>query len=177
MVKIIESIDTNSKAEISMVTEAVTIEWPTEKELPTPGEFASLNRLIQARYPALAANDQKETEQFWSAFIYLFFARRADAPNQKVANDTWVQEANDWLLANARGFVPTTAKALVSAAIVHGIKYSEPPWPKLGLGHGTRSEMQPSAWNKVLESELPAPTPIARMFDGSIGSQIRSSAY
>ena len=32
---------------------------PTEKELPTSGEFASLNRLIQARYPALAATDQK----------------------------------------------------------------------------------------------------------------------
>ena len=126
--------------------------------------------LIAARYPALAATDQKEYDQFWSAFIYLFFARRADAPNQRVANDTWVEQANSWLLDNGRGFQPTTAKALVAACIVHGIPYSEPPWPKLGLAHGTRSEMQPSAGGRVLEvGQLPAPTAIARVFDGSIG--------
>ena len=176
MVSIVESINSGSLADKSMISEAVKIDWPQVKDLPSPGEFASLNRLIAARYPTLAATDDKSTQQFWAAFTYLFFARRADGPNQKVDNDTWVEQANSWLLDNGRGFQPTTAKALVAACIVHGIPFSEPPWPKLGLAHGSRSEMQPSAWRKVLEvGQLPAPIAIARVFDGSIGSQIRSS--
>ena len=175
MVSITESINNKSLAEQSMITEAVKINWPDAKDLPTPGELASLNRLIAARYPALAATDEKSTQQFWSAFTYLFFARRSEQPNTKVGNDTWVQEANSWLLANARGFVPTTARALVAACIVHGIKYSEPPYPSLGLAHGSRSEVQQSSWRKVLEAgRLPDGIP-ARPLDHSIGSQIRSS--
>ena len=175
MVSIVEHDNGKSLAEKSMVTKAVKIDWPEAKDLPTPGELASLNRLIAARYPALAATDDKSTQQFWSAFIYMFFARRADAPNTKVSNDTWVQQANDWLAARQHGFVPTTAKALVAACIVHAIPYSEPPYPSLGLAHGSRSSTQPPGWRKVLESGLPAPTAVARVFDRSIGSQIRSS--
>lgn len=176
MVSIVEHDNGKLLAEKSMITEAVKIDWPEKKDLPTSSEGVSLNRLIAARYPALAATDQKESDQFWSAFIYLFFARRADVPNQKVANDTWVEQANSWLLDNGRGFQPTTAKALVAACIVHGIPYSEPPWPKLGLAHGTRSEMQPSSWRKVLEvGQLPPPTAVARVWDASIGTAQRFS--
>jgi hypothetical protein len=176
MVSITERDSGKSLAEQSMITEAVQINWPEAKDLPTSGEFAGLNRLIAARYPALAATDEKSTQQFWSAFIYMFFARRADVPNTKVSNDTWVQQANDWLAARGQGFTPTTARALVAAAICHGVSYSEPPWPKLGLAHGTRSEMQPSSWRKVLEvGQLPPPTAVARVWDTSIGTQQKSS--
>jgi hypothetical protein len=175
MIKITENIDSNSKAERSTVTETTTIDWPQAKDLPSPAEFVALNNLIASKYPALAATDEKSYQQFWSAFTYMFFARRADSPNTKVSNDIWLEQANGWLLANARGFVPTTARALVASAICHGVSFSEPPYPSLGLTHGARSEMQPSAWRKVLESGLPAPTSVARVFDRSIGSQIRSS--
>jgi hypothetical protein len=107
----------------------------------------------------------------------LFFARRLDAPNKRVANDDLVQTANDWLAARQLGFTPITAKALVAATIAHGnIPFGEPPWPSLGLGYGSRSEAQPSAWRKVLEAgRLPDGLP-ARPLDDSIGTQPRSSA-
>ena len=138
----------------------------------------SLHRLIAAKYPALAANNQKEYDQLWSAFQYLYFARRTPAPNTKVSNDALLSEANTWLAASGRGFAPTTARALVAACIVHGnIPFSEPPWPVLGLAHGTRSEMQPTSWRKVLEAgRLPDPTAVPRVLDGSIGMSVHSQA-
>jgi hypothetical protein len=132
--------------------------------------------LLPSRYPALAANDQKEYQAFWSAFVYLLYARRADAPNTRVATDTWVEQANDWLKARQQGFVPTTGKALVAAAICHGIAYSEPPYPALALAHGSRSEMQPTAWRKTVEAgQLPAPTAVAKSWDASISTAQRYS--
>ena len=159
-----------------MINQTVKIDWPQAKDLPSPGEFASLNRLIASKYPALAATNQREYDQFWSAFQYIFFARRAEQPNTKVSNDTWLQQANDWLLASGQGLTPTTARALVAAAICHGVKFSEPPYPALALAHGTRSETQPTLWRKVLEAcRLPDGLP-ARPLDRGIGMSIRSSA-
>ena len=169
MVQILES---KPVADVVKITESTRFDWPDKQELPTPTEFNRLNKLIASRYPALAANDAKEFQELWLAFLHLFFARRSEKPT-RAEPSYWASICDDWLLTNN---VPgrTSAKAIVAASILHGIPFT---WPyiSLGLVMGSRSTPQPSSWRKILADGLPAPVanPIV---DRTIGTQQRSGA-
>src|ERR1700730_287718 len=156
------------------ITTSTHIVWPEKKDLPTPAQFNSLNRLIAARYPAFAAITDKEFQEFWLAYLFTLFAQRASKPDHNVSPGYFAGIANDWLLERS---VPgkTSGKAIIAACICHGVAYSEPPYVSLGLTLGSSSVPQPSAWKKCLiDGRLPDPIP-ARPLDRSIGmSQQRS---
>jgi hypothetical protein len=163
------SITENKPASEVQITTSTRIDWPDRKDLPTSGEFNSPNRLIAARYPALAANSDKEFQEFWLAYLYTLFAQRASKPDHNISPEYFADIANDWLLERS---VPgkTSGKAIIAACIVHAIPYSEPPYVSLGLMLGSRSAPQPSAWKKsLIDGRLPDPIP-ARPLDRSIGT-------
>src|SRR4029077_13882298 len=64
-----------------------------------------------------------------------------------VSNDMWVAQANDFLSAAGAGFPPTTAKAIVAAAIVHGVKYSEPPYLPMARRPSGTLRVGARCWN------------------------------
>ena len=120
-------------------------------EYPTTKEFDALNSIVAARYPRLAysVDDQEGRPQFANAFLYLCFAYRRDEPNTEYALSCWVDASREWLRRQAL-VSNVTERALIAAAIVHGIPYTEPPCSSLGLTLGEHTDARPSAWKQVL---------------------------
>jgi hypothetical protein len=131
-------------------------------EYPTAKEFDALNCIVAARYPQLAyaGDDQEGRQQYSNAFLYLFFAYRRDKPNTEYAIGCWVDAGREWLRRQALA-TNVIERALIAAAIVHGIPSTEPPCSSLGLTLGERTVPFESAWRQVLATGQ-CPDPVSR---------------
>lgn len=122
-------------------------------DFPTDTELDALNAVIAKRYPriAYAPDDQVARRRFANAFLYMFFARRADRPNHKYAVSFWADSAKHWLRGQSLAS-DVSDNALLAAAVAHGVPYTAPPYASLGLLRAEYDRACEPAWRQTLAS-------------------------